>query len=104
MIASLVLAATSAAAASEAERVVIDLTAPPPCEGNEYRIQTEIVVCAKRDDGSQRLAKGEPAGTQALPRAAVQLAEGAELSAETESADMGMARSQRLMMRLKLKF
>ena len=104
MLAPLFLAATSAAGASDADRVVIDLTVPAPCAGEEYRIQTEIVVCAKREDGSQRLAKGESAGTQALPRAAVQVAEGAELSAETESADLGMARSQRLMMRLKFKF
>lgn len=105
MLAPLFLAATSAAGASDADRVVIDLTVPAPCAGEEYRIQTEIVVCAKREDGeANRLTDARTSDPEALPRAAVQLADGTELSAETESADLGMARSQRLMVRLKLKF
>ena len=106
MLVLFVLAQASAAASGEAERVVIDLLVPPPCSGDDLqRLQGEIVVCASRDgDGRHRVTDPKAATAEALPRAELRLADGTVVSAETESADMGMARSQRLMVRLKFKF
>lgn len=106
MLGLLILAQASAVAPVEAERLVIDLLVPPPCaEDDVQRLQGELVVCANREgDERDRLADPGAVAADGLPRAELQLADGTVVSAETESADLGMARSQRLMVRLKLKF
>lgn len=107
MMVFLLMAASGAIAPADAsERVVIDLTAPEPCAStDEAVLANQIVVCGERE--RQRyyrvVASDRPEGTP-LPKAEVQLAEGTTLAAETESADLGMARSQRAMVRLKIKF
>ena len=100
---ALLLAAASPGAA---ESVVIDLLVRQPCgQPDEAVMAGEIVVCAERERqafyGSTRRDRqaGKP-----LPKAEVQLAEGTKLAIETESADLGMARSQRAMVRLKIEF
>lgn len=106
MLVLFLLAETSAVAQSYGDRVVIDLTVSEPCAADEVqRLQSEIVVCARRDgDGRDRLTNVKTANTGILPRAELHLSDGTVLSAETESADLGMARSQRLMVRVKFKF
>lgn len=97
---------TSMIAPIEAERTVIDLTVPAPCpEPNDTGFDDEILVCAKRGGESPPGISGaQIPDAQGLARAEVQLSDNSTLSAETESADLGMARSQRLMVRWKLKF
>jgi hypothetical protein len=100
-------AQTSVVPPAEAERVVIDLTVPAPCpDSDDTGFDDEIVVCAERDAQSRHRISGAhgPLAEQALPRAEVRLGDGSTLGAETESAELGMARSQRLMVRWKLKF
>jgi hypothetical protein len=93
-------------AADAEERVVIDLTVPTPCAPEaESELAEEIRVCARLADASPyRIGRSQVRSAEALPRAEVALAEGATLSAETESADLGMARAQRAMVRLKITF
>jgi hypothetical protein len=101
-----ILAIVLAAAPVEAERVVIDLTVSTPCaDDRDETLEDEILVCAKIDGASPyRIVGARDATTEPLPHAELQLSDDAKLSAETESADLGMARSQRLMVRLKFKF
>ena len=106
MLALFVLSQVSAIAPVDPDRVVIDLTVPAPCADDDVqRLQGEIVVCARTDPGdNDRSPVPQAAGRDAMPRAEVQLSEHAALAAEAESADLGMARSQRMMVRLKIKF
>lgn len=103
---ALFLAAASASVASTEERVVIDLLVRQPCEQrDEAVLANDIIVCAERE--RQAYHQAAPSDRQAgktLPKAELQLAEGTALAVETESEDMGMARSQRAMVRLKFKF
>ena len=99
----LLLALTQAMSASPPER--IDLTIPQPCA--EQRSETdEVVVCANRNGKSPyRLTEvPEPAEGAALPKAEVQVAQGVSAGAETEKADVGGFDSNRMMVRLKVKF
>jgi hypothetical protein len=100
------LSQVSAVAPVDPDRVVIDLTVPTPCaEDDVQRLQGEIVVCAKTDRGEgEGPAAPDGAETGAIPRAEIRLSEGTTLAAETESADLGMARSQRMLGRHKIKF
>ena len=77
---------------------------PPSCEarpaGND-----EIVVCAGRRDGSSPYRISQPPARQSeLPKAEVQIADGVSAGAETEQADVGGFPSNRVMVRLKIKF
>lgn len=101
----LILAAGAAAGGVDAP-VVIDLTIPQPCPPRDDATGSqEIVVCGERErQASYRLRKLDRGEGQAVPKAEVQIAEGATLGVETESADLGMVRSQRAMVRIKLKF
>jgi hypothetical protein len=102
----LMAAAGPVVAPGPVEPVVIDLLVRPPCEQTDATtLASEIVVCAERTRQSYHgVAPSRRAGGKALPKAEVQLAQGAALALETESADLGMARSQRAMIRLKFKF
>ncbi|MEO1967291.1 MAG: hypothetical protein ABGW87_01085 [Sphingomonadaceae bacterium] len=90
------------------EPVRIDILVPPPCAAQQQQptSTSEIVVCARRQDNSQyRLEDTVPQSrNKGLPKAQVQLAKGVSVSAETESEDFGMARSNRAMVRFKIKF
>jgi len=82
----------------------IDLTIPRPCETQKSN-DDEIVVCARRNDGSSPYRVNQPMPQRSdIPKAEVQLADGVSLGAETENADVGGFSSNRLMARLKIKF
>lgn len=100
------LAAVAPAAVEAGDRVVIDLTAPQPCaEPDEPTSSTEIVVCAQTGRNERyRLRSTTRTGGKPLPKAEVRLSENSTVAVETESADMGMARAQRAMVRFKIAF
>ncbi len=99
---SLLLVAIAQAIAS-APPETIDLTVRRPCD-IERESQDEIVVCSERErQESFRLS--QPGIKPVAPlKAEIQLTDGVALSAETESANIGGAPSNRLMARLKIKF
>ena len=103
---ALLLAATSAAAAGAGVPVVIDLTVAEPCaEADHAAMNGEIVVCGERERQEYyRIVKSDRQAGKPLPKAEVQVAKGTALAIETESEDLGMARTQRAMVRLKFKF
>lgn len=82
-------------------RETIDLTVPQPCQQRETK--EDVVVCAKRGESPYRL-NAVPARTSKQPKAELKIAEGVNAGAETESADVGGFTSNRLTLRLKLKF
>ena len=90
------------------EPVRIDILVPPPCDAQQPRptSSNEIVVCARRQDNSQYRLEDTASKPRdkGIPKAQVQLAKGVTVSAETESEDFGMARSNRAMVRFKIKF
>lgn len=91
-----------AVSASPPERV--DLTISQPCQPTKSA-DGEVVVCANRNgDSPYRLRDAPPAQQQALPDGQVQIADGLTGSAETENVDVGGFPSERLMLRLKVKF
>lgn len=82
----------------------IDLTLPQPCETQESK-EDEIVVCARRSDGFSPYRINQPMTRQSEPaKAELQLADGVNAAAETENASVGGFPSNRLMVRLKIKF
>ena len=85
---------------------MIDVTVPTPCAEQEPGgLADEIVVCAKIDrESPYRLGRVASASRASMPRAEVRLSERASVSAETESEDFGMVRSQRALVRLKIEF
>jgi hypothetical protein len=87
-----------------APREKIDLTVPAPCAAHRVA-NGEIVVCARRPDGPSPYRISQPPARQPeVPKAKVQISEGVSASAETEHADIGGFPSNRLMLRLKIKF
>ncbi len=105
MLAILLLAAAPASSKTP-ERGVIDLTVPRPCpEADEPSVANEIVVCAEKDRQERyRLRTDARPDGKALPKAEVRLSENATAAVETESADLGMARAQRAMVRFRIAF
>ena len=92
-----------AVSASPPERV--DLTLPQPC-AEQRTAADEVVVCANRDGESPYRLK-EPAAPEekpTLPKAEVQIAEGVIAGVGTEGADVGGFPSNRIMLKLKVKF
>mgnify|MGYP000548301382 CR=1 FL=1 len=78
----------------------IDFTMPQPCAAQTGE---EVVVCAKRGESPYRLK--QPALPVRKPaKAEMSIADGVTAAAETESADVGGFASNRLMVRLKVKF
>lgn len=102
----LTLAATSVAVAGAETPVVIDILVPQPCaQVDESRISGEIVVCAEADRQSlYRLRNADRQDDGSPPKAEVAIKDGVAVAVETESADLGMARAQRALVRLKIKF
>ena len=100
---SLIFAAIAQAVSSTPPEE-IDLTIRHPCEIRKA-IDNEIVVCARREDGSSpyRIKQPPPRQTE-RGKAELQLADGVSAAAETESADVGGFRSNRAMIRVKIKF
>lgn len=103
---AIVLLSAAPVSAGTPERVVIDLTAPQPCrESDELSTASEIVVCAEKDRQERyRLRTDSRPDGKSLPKAEVRLSENATAAVETESADLGMARAQRAMVRFKIAF
>lgn len=101
-----ILAAAGVALADAEAPVVIDILVPQPCEQvDENRISGEIVVCAEADRQSlYRLRNAERQDDRPLPKAEFEIKDGVAVAVETESADLGMARAQRALVRLKIKF
>ena len=96
----LLMAQATASAAPEGVAAAI----PPPCQA-ERPAKDEIVVCAGRRDGSSPYRINQPPAREpGLPKAEVQIAEGVSATAETEQADVGGFPSNRLMVRLKIRF
>ena len=98
------LIAVIAQAVSSAPPERIDLLIPQPCE-SQRPADGEVIVCAPAADGSSpyRINQPPPAPPQ-VPKAEMQLGEGTSASAETEQVDVGGFPSNRLMVRLKIKF
>ncbi len=82
----------------------IDLTTSGTCHTGVTGA-SEVVVCGRRGDGSSpyRLKKLTPPRSD-IPKAEAQLSGGVSASVETENADVGGRPSNRLMVRLKIKF
>lgn len=82
----------------------IDLTFPQPCRTQEST-DSEVIVCGRRNDGSSpyRINQSSVRSTD-IPKAEAQIADGVRMSAETENVDVGGTPSNRLMVRLKIKF
>ena len=97
----LLLLAVQAVGSAPAEQIV-PATAPR-CEARASN--DEIVVCARRPDGSNHYRiKQAPAADPGASKAEVQIARGVSAAAETEQADVGGFPSNRLLVRLKIKF
>ena len=80
------------------------LQAPKACEATQS-VSKEIVVCARRKDGSSpyRIQPTQPLGSD-IKKAEMKLGESVTANAETERYDVGDFPSNRLMVRLKIKF
>ena len=91
-------------AANPAPPGKIDLTPSRTCETGTLAT-SEVVVCGRRGDGSSpyRLKQLAPPPSD-IPRAEAQLSDGVSASADTENYDVGGRPSNRLMLRLKIKF
>lgn len=102
----LTLAVASVAVAVTEAPLVIDLLIPRPCaQADDGVISGEIVVCAEADRQSlHRLQSADRPDDASSPKAEFEIKEGVAVAVETESADLGMARAQRAMVRVKIKF
>jgi hypothetical protein len=100
---SLLLAAMAQAVTSVPPEK-IDLTIRRPCEAQKSN-DDEIVVCARRNDSLSPYRIYQPPPRQSdIPKAEMRLADGLSASAETENAEVGGFPSNRVMVRLKIKF
>ena len=95
------IAVVQAVSASPPER--IDLTIAQPCRP-EAASADEVVVCANRNGESPYRLKEEASPETDVPKAELSIAEGASVAGETEQADVGGVPSNRVMLRLKVKF
>ena len=94
-------AIAQAISASPPER--IDLTITQPCR-TEAASSDEVVVCANRNGESPYRLHEPPPRSKDLPKAELSVAEGVSVAGETEQADVGGVPSNRVMLRLKVKF
>ena len=101
MLFSFAIAITQAISASPPER--IDLTIPQPCRP-EAASSDEVVVCANRNGESPYRLQEPPPRPKEVPKAELSVAEGVSVAGETEQADVGGMRSNRVMLRFKVKF
>jgi hypothetical protein len=99
----LLLSLAFAQAISSAPPETIDLTIPRSCEPGRTS-PDEVIVCARRE-GPAPYRLDVPSTEQFhVPGAALQIGERTTLAAETEQVDVGGFSSNRLMLRLKIKF
>ena len=101
MLFSFAIAITQAISASPPER--IDLTIPQYCRP-EAASSDEVVVCANRNGESPYRLQEIPPQTKEVPKAELSVAEGVSVAGETEQSDVGGMPSNRVMLRLKVKF
>lgn len=81
---------------------VIDLTTHNTCS---RKTADEIVVCGERDRSARyRIKQSVLPAKEGIPAAQLKLGKGVNASAETEQADVGGFPSERVMIRLKIKF
>lgn len=97
------LVAALAQAISSAPPERIDLTVPQSCEVDSSE-SDEITVCARRNGQSRYRLNQPPADESRVPKAQVALGDGLIGSAETEQVNISGFPSNRLMLRLKIKF
>ncbi|MEO6581289.1 MAG: hypothetical protein ABIN68_00585 [Sphingomicrobium sp.] len=96
------LALAPATVSTPAENIPVATSRP--CDARRP-ISEEIVVCARRGDGSSPYRiKPIKLPSSGLPKAEMALGNGVSVSAETESSDVGGFPSNRAMVRLKIKF
>lgn len=81
----------------------IDVTIPRSCEAKKTATD-EILVCAKRTDRSPYRITQPPPRQSRVPKAELQLADGVSASADIDGYDVGGFPSNRIMVRLKIKF
>lgn len=80
----------------------IDLTTHDPCS---RKTTDEIVVCGEKDRSARyRIKRTALPANEGLPSAQLKLGKGVSASAETEQADVGGFPSERVMIRIKIKF
>lgn len=100
----LLLSMLLAQSASSAPPETIDLTVRSACDA-ERASREEVVVCGRRGNlPSPYRLNLPPAEQSEIPKAETQIADGVKLSAETEQEDISGFPSNRLMIRLKIKF
>lgn len=85
---------------------MINLLVPQPCtQADDAVISGEIVVCAEADRASiYRLRNADRQDDRAPPKAEFEIKDGVAVAVEAESADLGMMRAQRALVRLKVRF
>lgn len=104
-VAAAVTPAGVAPAEDSGERVIIDIKVPAPCENEQDSISDEIVVCGTVDRAERyRVPRLTTVEETTLPRARFDVSDSVAVSAEAEAVDLGMARSNRAMVRVKIKF
>ena len=94
-------AVAQAISASPPERV--DLTIPQPCNP-AVAAKDEVVVCANKNGESPYRLSEPPPPKKKAPKAELSVSEGVSVAGETEQADVGGVPSNRVMLRLKVKF
>ena len=97
------LFAAIAQAVTSAPPEKIDLTIRQPCEAQKSN-DDEIVVCGRKNGHSPYRISQPPPRQSDLPKAELQLSDGISAAAETENVDVGGFPSNRVMVRLKIKF
>ena len=93
--------ATSPSAPSPPQK--IDMTLATPCE-RAAATDEDVIVCGRRDETSRYRIPPPASSPSRKDRAEWQVGEGASVSAETENVDIGGTPSNRVMLRLKIKF
>jgi hypothetical protein len=89
--------------ADPAPSTKIDLTPSEACQKGVAEAN-EVVVCGRRGDGTSPYRIKEPTPPPDRVRAEAQLSDVVSAAAETENVDVGGRPSNRLMVRLKIKF
>jgi len=97
----LLLLVAQAMSASPPERV--DLTIPQPCV-TQPASPGEVVVCANRDGKSPYRLDQPVEDGESIPKAEASVGDDVKVAAEAEKGEVGNIPTNRLMVRLKVKF